>query len=233
MKRVNYNPWPLGGVPKELQRPELDELRRMGYEFDDAREAVNMFEQKVASFWGSKYAVTVDCCSNGLFLCLKYLNMEGTVVIVPKHTYVSVPMQVLHAGYKVRFKDFKWSGAYQLSPLPLWDAAVRWEKGAYIPETLMVLSFQIKKTIPIGRGGIILTDDVDAYTKLKFMSYDGRDLSLPYDHPDHVKCLGYHMYMTPEDAARGLILMSKIDKEGDTGGSDNYPDVSQMLKGIV
>jgi hypothetical protein len=38
-------------------------------------------------------------------------------------------------------------------------------------------------------------------------SYDGRDLNTPYTDIDHVKCLVYHMYMTPEDAAR--VLMDK------------------------
>jgi hypothetical protein len=34
------------------------------------------------------------------------------------------------------------------------------------------------------------------------------DLNTPYTDIDHVKMLGYHMYMTPEDA-RGIILMDK------------------------
>jgi dTDP-4-amino-4,6-dideoxygalactose transaminase len=36
-----------------------------------------MFEKKVAAFAGSKYAVSVDCCSHGLFLSLKYLQSTG------------------------------------------------------------------------------------------------------------------------------------------------------------
>jgi dTDP-4-amino-4,6-dideoxygalactose transaminase len=69
---VKYNPYPLGEIPKELQRKELDQLRDAGYEFNDAREVVTLFENKVAVFAGSKYAVAIDCCSNGLFLALKY-----------------------------------------------------------------------------------------------------------------------------------------------------------------
>jgi dTDP-4-amino-4,6-dideoxygalactose transaminase len=37
-------------------------------------------------------------------------------------------------------------------------------------DALQVVSFQIKKRIPIGRGGIILTDDFEAYKWLKMAS---------------------------------------------------------------
>ena len=75
--KYKYNSWPLGKVPKELQRPELDELKNRGYEFSDPRDVVDIFEEKVAKFAGSKYAVSVDCCSHGLFLSLKYLAYIG------------------------------------------------------------------------------------------------------------------------------------------------------------
>jgi dTDP-4-amino-4,6-dideoxygalactose transaminase len=63
-------------------------------------------------------------------------------------------------------------------------------------DALQVVSFQIKKRIPIGKGGIILTDDFEAYKWLKMASYDGRDLNLPYTDENHVQMLGYHMYDT-------------------------------------
>jgi hypothetical protein len=57
-------------------------------------------------------------------------------------------------------------------------------------------------------------------------------LTLPYDDPDHIKMIGYHMYMTPEDAARGIILMDEVNKETevhpDSGKYDMYPDVSRL-----
>ena len=40
---------------------------------------------------------------------------------------------------------------------------------------------------------------------------------------------GYHMYMTPEDAARGILLMDNIPEiNEDSGGHLNYTDVSQF-----
>jgi dTDP-4-amino-4,6-dideoxygalactose transaminase len=94
---------------------------------------------------------------------------------------------------------------------------------------LQVLSFQIKKNLPIGRGGAILTDDIDAFNWLKLASYDGRDLTRPYDDPEHLQMLGWHYYMTPEDAARGLLLLSQIEESSYKDLSwELYPDLTQF-----
>jgi dTDP-4-amino-4,6-dideoxygalactose transaminase len=240
MNKYKYNSWPLGKVPEELQRPEIKKLRDLGYKFEDAREVVDIFESKVANLAGCKYAVTTDCCTHGMFLSLKYLQDIGELdgleyITIPRHTYVSAAIQILHLGYKVEYEDLEWSGVYRMSPTRVWDGAVRWTKGMYVGNSaLQVVSFQFKKRIPIGKGGIILTDDAEAARVLKLMSYDGRDLTLPYTHPDHMKTLGYHMYMTPEDAARGIILMdSTPEVNEDSGNNTMYPDVKEMLRRLV
>jgi dTDP-4-amino-4,6-dideoxygalactose transaminase len=237
--KTHYNPWPIGKVPKELQRPELDKLKELGYNWSDPRDVIDMFETKVAKFAGSKYAVSIDCCSNGLFLSLKYLQsinevLKGATLEIPKMTYISVPMQIIHAGNQVTFKDLEWSGVYQLKGSRVWDGAVRWTKNMYVGNNaLQVVSFQIKKRIPIGKGGIILTDDYEAYKWLKLASYDGRDLNTPYTDVDHVKMLGYHMYMTPEDAARGIILIDSVPEVNeDTGNHTTYVDASEIIHKI-
>ena len=238
MSKYQYNSWPLGKVPEEFQRSEINQLRNLGYKFDDAREVVDIFEEKVAEFAGSKYAAAVDCCSHGLFLCLKYIAQQRELyhfesVVIPRHTYISVPMQIKHAGFEVEYDDIEWSGEYQLKPTRIHDSAVRWKRGMYLGYgKLQVLSFQIKKTIPIGKGGMVLTDDPDAYRAIKLMSYDGRDLRTKYDSKGHVKCYGYHYYMTPEDAARGIMLMDSITTEGDSANHTNYPDVEEMMNNI-
>jgi hypothetical protein len=71
---------------------------------------------------------------------------------IPKMTYVSAPMQIINAGNKVTFEDLEWSGVYQLKGSRVWDGAVRWTKDMYVGlDALQVVSFQIKKRIPIGR----------------------------------------------------------------------------------
>ena len=226
-EEISYNSWPLGAIPKELLRPELDQVRELGYHWDDPRDVIDIFEKKVAKFAGCKYGITVDCCSNGLFLCLKFLNASGEVTI-PNRTYASVPMQILHSGCQVRFEDIKWRGVYQLSPYPIYDSAVRWTKDMFLggDDTLQVISFQHKKRVPIGRGGMILTNSKSAYDWLKRSSYDGRDLSGSYM-TDEFSTLGWHMYMTPEDAARGILIMDQVPKvNDDSGGWNNYSDLS-------
>ena len=169
---------------------------------------VKDFEARIASYTGAPYAVSVDSCTNALFLCCKYLNVE--TVHLPKKTYLSVPMSVMHAGGKVVFEDIKWWGIYQLKPYPIWDAAKRLTKGMYMEGQFMCLSFHIKKHLAIGKGGMILTDDPKAVEWLKKARYEGRSEKFYKD--DDIEMLGWNMYMTPQQAAHGLALMQ------------NYPD---------
>lgn len=236
MSKYSYNPWPLGKLPKEWQRPEPELIREKGYNWEDPRDIVAMFEEKLAKYAGSKYAITTDCCTNGLFLCLKYWkDKSGTrinKIRVPKRTYVSVPMQVLNVGWEVGFDDNEWEGVYRLAPTLIYDYATRFTKDMYreiAPAGMAVLSFQIKKRLPIGRGGAILTDNVDFYKWAKRASYDGRDLTLPYTDPNHITQMGWHFYMTPEDAARGILLMDQLpERNEDTGSHLNYTDLSEL-----
>lgn len=221
----NFNSWPSGNLPPEFQRSELDLVKHAGYHWNDPRDVVQIFEQKVADFAGAKYGIAVDCCTNGIFLSLKYLKARGTIEI-PKHTYQSIPMNIIHAGCTVAFRDEAWSGVYQLKPYPVWDCATRWQKNMYVGG-FHVISFQIKKRVPIGRGGMILTDDFEAAQWLSKARYDGRDLNISQWEDDGDIC-GWHMYMTPEDAARGILLMDRVPQyTEDCGTWEKYADLSQ------
>lgn len=243
VEKTNYNPWPLGKLPKAWQRPEPDLIKEKGYHWDDPREIIDIFEKKVAKFAGSNYAVATDCCTHAIELCFRYLLHIGELktiginsyITIPRNTYVSAANLLIHLGFNVRFINEKWSGIYQFSGSRVIDGAVRWTNGMYqkhpAVDFLQCISFQIKKRIPIGKGGMILCNNKEEYDWLKLASYDGRDLSLPYDHPDHVKFPGFHYYMTPEDAARGIILMdAQPEVCEDTGNWSMYPDVQKMLK---
>lgn len=222
----HYNPWPLGKLSLEMQRPEPEELRSRGYFWEDPRDIVDLFETKLAAYSNSGYAVLTDSCTNALFLALKLRDVRGEVKI-PARTYVSVPMQIHHAGATPVFEEQDWSGLYELGNTGIWDSAARFTQNMFVGgDALQCLSFQIKKRLPIGRGGAILTNSRDDYLKLKLMSYDGRDLSLPYTSPQHIQSVGWHFYMTPEDAARGILLMDKLPATGpDTMNHEHYPDL--------
>ena len=198
----------------------------MEYNDKNAFEVVRQFERRIAEYAGSKYAVAVDSCTNALFLSCMYLKVKGHEITLPKRTYVSVPQSVIHAGGKVKFKDIKWKGTYQLNPFPIVDGAKRFTKGMYEKDTLHCLSFHMKKILDIGRGGAILTDDEEAVEWLKQARFDGRH-EVPLHH-DEFKILGWNMYMTPEQAGRGLWKMMGLPEHNkDQSETPPYPDLSK------
>jgi dTDP-4-amino-4,6-dideoxygalactose transaminase len=193
---------------------------------NDPWDYVDLFEKTIAEYAGSQYAIAVDCCSNALFLALKYYHAEGTTVKVPKRTYASVPMQVIHAGARIQWTDELWDGIYTLDPFPIVDSAVRFTKDMYVRDSLMCLSFQHRKRLNIGKGGMILTDDRSFVNWCRPMIYDGRHRDVLYK-DDDLSCIGYHMYMTPEQAYRGLLIFQTLpDVNTDTEKSSNYRDLS-------
>ena len=139
---------------------------------------VKMFEEEVAEYTGAPFAVAVDSCTNALFLSLMWYKKEWhkKQVIIPSKTYLSVPMSIIHAGFEPVFDESMndWSGIYQLKPTPIYDAAKRLTSNMYIPQSFMCLSFHIKKNLSIGKGGMILCDDINAVEWFKKARYEGR-----------------------------------------------------------
>lgn len=198
-------------------------------------DTVDFFEKEIADYCGSKYAVAVDSCTNALFLVFKYLkNTQDTTlpVQVPKKTYVSVPTSIIHAGCSIEFVDSNWVGSYKLSPYNVTDSACRFERGMHTGG-FTCLSFHFKKHISIGRGGMILTDDEKSLEWFRKSRYDGRS---SYFYNDilttDIDTLGYHMYMTPEQAARGVEQFYKIKNSNlpPCGRASDYAVDLSLLK---
>lgn len=190
---------------------------------------VKMFEDELSDYTGSKYAVAVDSCTNALFLCLTWLREQnGPVdVTIPRHTYLSVPQSVLNSGHNLKFDNRKWQGIYQLKPFDLYDAAKRLTRGMYIPNSLMCLSFHTKKHLKIGKGGAILTDSKEAYEWFKRARYEGRS-EVKY-HEDDIATMGWNMYMRPDDAARGLMLLQNFPEHNeDLPENPPYRDLKEF-----
>ena len=169
---------------------------------------VEMFEENIAEYCGSPYAVATDNCTDAIQMICKYLQVDHATI--PCRTYLSVPQAIMNAGAKVSFVEKDWSGLYQLSPYPIYDAAKRFTSNMYIGGTYMCLSFHHKKTLKIGKGGAILTDDLEAVKWLKKYRYEGRDHI-----KDDISICGMNAYMTPEQAARGLILLQALPKHNE------------------
>ena len=190
---------------------------------------VQMFEEEVALYTNAPYAISVDSCTNALFLCCKYLKVNE--VTIPSKTYLSVPMSIIHAGGEVVFdktsKTNHWIGTYQLKPYPIYDAAKRFTSNMYIPGTFMCLSFHIKKNLGLGKGGMILTDNKEAYDWFKKARQEGR--GEVYYKEDNISSLGWNMYMTPQEAAHGLCLMQNYPlNKTDLDELNGYRDLTEF-----
>lgn len=203
-----------------------DIVKKLNLDIKDPWDLVDIFESRLAEYAGSKYAICLDSCSNALFLCLKYLKIENQIITIPANTYASVPMQIIHSGNKLKFENIEWSGEYYLSNTAIIDAATRFRKNMFVKDSYYCVSFHHRKTLKIGRGGAIFTDDYDFIKWCRPMIYDGRHKNVAYKN-DQFECIGYHMYMTPEDAGRGLLLLNSIlDHNPDTGSHETYSDLS-------
>ena len=190
--------------------------------FDKIRE----FEEKVASWFGAPHAVAVDCCTHAIELCLRQQEIKHYTV--PKRTYISVPFLARKLGITFDWRDENWQDYYYLGETNIIDAAVLWKRESYIAGTYMCLSFQFRKHLSLGRGGIILTDSEKDAVMLKRMSYDGRLPGVPW-REQNIDMMGYHYYMTPETAELGLKKISDAIKTKPKRWTvEDWPDLTKM-----
>tara|TARA_R110002020_G_scaffold241567_5_gene454782 strand:+ start:5521 stop:6117 length:597 start_codon:yes stop_codon:yes gene_type:complete len=187
---------------------------------------VEEFEKQISSFFGSKYAVAVDCCTHAIELCLRKQQIQK--FSVPKRTYVSIPLLANKLNIDFEWRDEEWQDYYFLGGTNIVDAAVLWREDSYIPSTFMCVSFQFRKHLSLGRGGIILTDDIEDAIILKKMSYDGRTPDIPW-REQNIDTFGYHYYMTPETAELGLKkLPEAIASQPRKWTINDWPDLTKM-----
>lgn len=194
-----------------------------------AYEVVGRFERTLAEYTGFNHVVSVDSCSNALFLCLYYKSLNGQVISIPNKTYPSVANAIIHVGAKIKFVPFYWQskGYYQLGETGIWDSAKYLCKGMryeFDNEALVCLSFHGKKCLKIGRGGAILTNHIEDAEWFRIARFDGRHARPLPD--DELEFTGWNCYLTPEQAARGLELMQWLPERNLTE-PDEYQDLSK------
>jgi dTDP-4-amino-4,6-dideoxygalactose transaminase len=182
------------------------------------------FERALTLFTGAPYAVMTDCCTHAIELCLRYDRI--TRVQFPAHTYLSIPMTMHKLGIEYSYTDKPWIGEYQFIGTRIWDSARLLREGMYREGQLQCLSFGYNKPLEIGRGGAVLTDDVEIYDVLSQQRYDGRDLNISPWEQQKVFRVGYHYKPTIEDAARGLELLSTVNQ---TVKYKEYPDLREII----
>lgn len=176
-------------------------------------------------------------------------------IFIPKHTYVGVAYSILNAGFLVEFDDMAWNGLYEFITYDICervkykkcfggygftreyqkvfertriiDSARRFTRHMYLPGTLYCLSFHETKILPIGDGGMILTDSKEAYDALRQMRFDGRTPGLSVQE-DNFTLPAYHCHMKPDVATRGLMLMKGVKRQNEDLPTDDYPDLSKF-----
>jgi dTDP-4-amino-4,6-dideoxygalactose transaminase len=200
----------------------------------DPHQVTKDFEAAIAKYCGAPYAVATTSCTMGILLACAYFKQkhhwwQHATITMPTRSYIGVPMSIKHAGFNVEFRDgvVKWSGEYNLFPLPVWDSARRTTSGMYRTGQMQVLSLHWSKVLGVQQGGVILLDDPEAVEWLRRARFDGRREGVPPDE-DTFDMIGYHAYMSPEVAASALMRLSLLPKYNEDLPWDNYPDLSKL-----
>lgn len=190
-------------------------------------QSVINFEDAIGEYFNSPYVIATDSCTHAIELCLRLL--KPIELTIPVHTYLSVPMTAIKLGIPFKWREESgWSKWYRLGNTEIIDAATFWQKNGYVPFSYMCLSFQYKKHLSLGRGGAILTDNIESAKTLRKMVYDGRSRDLPWAE-QNIDTLGYHYYMTPETAELGLSKLDEaILKMPKIWSWYDYPDLRTM-----
>ena len=139
-------------------------------------------EERVSNFFGSPYAVAVDCCTHGIELALRLLD-EGDrgvkyQVTCPKWTYLSVPMTFEKLNYDWNFTDEKWSEYYTIGKTNVYDAATLWKlESAWADQKIQLFGYHYHMTFETAQLGLDKIDDAIARVPKTWTYKDYPDLS--------------------------------------------------------
>lgn len=188
------------------------------------------FEQALANYAGSRYAVATTSCTMAIFLALQWHKHRYGIsleVECPRYTYVGVAQHIVHVGSRIAWTDEDWQprGWYVLHPTTVIDSARLLTSGMYRPGSLMCVSFHWAKHLAIGQGGAILTDDLSAVHWLHRARFDGRSPGVAA-WIDKFQ-VGWHAYMSPRDAAEGLSRLAVLPKHNTPLPEPGYADLSK------
>jgi dTDP-4-amino-4,6-dideoxygalactose transaminase len=174
-----------------------------------AFEPIFEFERALAAYTGAPYAIMTDCCTHAIELCLMYDDVDFCEFTA--YTYLSVAHTMRKLNIEYNLIDQPWTGEYNFLGTRIWDSARRLQPGMYRPGQLQCLSFGYSKPLSIGRGGAILTDDVEVWDILSQQRSDGRDLSVVPWQAQQCFQRGYHYRPTIEEAQRAHALLHSVD----------------------
>jgi dTDP-4-amino-4,6-dideoxygalactose transaminase len=228
----------------------------------NAYQVVRDLEAAICEYTGAPFCVTTNSCTMALTLAVAWHFWKDVPedhvpllgqrrIEIPKRTYVSVPMAIIHAGGRPTFRNEGWLGSYRLKPLPVWDSARDFTSGMYRGKKNVVhqhqskgdfdsisqiadcagqmvcTSFHASKILGDTQGGAILHDNPEADAWLRRARFDGRTEGVaPKD--DTFNQIGWHCYMSPDVAARLLWKLQGLPRHNPDLPRSDYPDLSQL-----
>jgi UDP-4-amino-4,6-dideoxy-L-N-acetyl-beta-L-altrosamine transaminase len=163
-------------------------------------DVVNVFENELCKYVGSKYAVTFNSATSAIFLSL--LNKNITLR-VPSMIPPVVLNAIITSGNEYEFTDnTEWVGdsyvLHEFKDYKIIDSAQKIERNQFKnecnPQDLMIFSFYPTKPIGGCDGGMIVSDDLDKILSLKEMALNGMTFS-KNNWDRKIKFPGYKMYM--------------------------------------
>ena len=236
----------------------------------NAHSVTRDFEAALCEYTGAPYAVAVNSCTMALLLAVRWCLKGPTIwfegghsalvtssqpvvqcVSIPKRTYVSVPMSIIHAGGKPVFRDEEWLGLYQLAPLPVFDCARWFTSGMYrgnhvmegdaipcagvdkvklvtpLAGSMLCVSFHVSKTLGDTQGGAILHDNPEADRWFRKARLDGRTEGVDPKYDKEI-IVGWHGYINPDTALRLLWRMATLPEHNAPLPNDDYSDLSTL-----
>jgi dTDP-4-amino-4,6-dideoxygalactose transaminase len=202
------------------------------------------FEKDLCAYTGAPFAVAVNSCTMALLLACAWMRWAnafrpGYAVSIPRRTYAGVPMSIVHAGFRVEFRDEDWQGEYQLSTLPVWDSARRFFGGMFqqsyghvegtskmkVEPRFQCVSFHVSKILGHSQGGAILHNMPEADEWFRRARFDGRREGVP-PKEDTFDMLGWHCYMSVDVAAALRWKLASLPRYNADLPRSDYPDLS-------
>lgn len=193
-------------------------------------DAIFDFESALAEYVGAPYCITTDSCTHAIEVALRLTHQQENIII-PAHTYLSVPMTLHKLNIPYTMLDVDWWEffGYHLLGSNVYDYARRWMPDMYQEGQIQCVSFGRTKPIEIGTGGAIFTDSKELYESASKMRYDGRDIRISPWSAQKTFAVGYHYYLRPEDCVTGMnILQSGKFTKQTRDQHYNYPDCSKL-----
>ena len=154
---------------------------------------------------------------------------------MPRQTYPSVPMSAYHLGLSITWNNINWQEKIPRVYMIdhgwakvhfVWDCAKRFTSGMYVTSQIQCVSFHAAKLLKIGQGGAILHDDPLADEWYRRARFDGRKEGI-LTKDDEYHFPGWHCYMSPDAAARGLWLLQSYPEHVPDQEPHEYPDMSK------